>query len=72
MARNVILLYSQEVIQKELISMYEHQKKKKKQTSKQNKTKQKTKNKRHFLPKTSIFFFSETKHESPKLKKIRN
>ena len=68
MARNVILLYSQEVIQKELISMYEHQKKK---TNKQtNKTKQKTKNKRHFLPKTSIFFFSETKHESPKLKKI--
>ena len=28
MAGNVILLYSQEVIQKELISMYEHQKKK--------------------------------------------
>ena len=27
----------------------------------------------HFLPKTSIFFFfSETKHESPKPKKIRN
>ena len=70
MARNVILLYSQEVIQKELISMYEHQKKKKKKQT--NKTKQKTKNKRHFLPKTSIFFFSETKHESPKLKKIRN
>ena len=71
MARNVILLYSQEVIQKELISMYEHQKKKKK-NKQANKTKQKTKNKRHFLPKTSIFFFSETKHESPKLKKIRN
>ena len=30
MAGNVILLYSQEVIQKELISMDEHQKKKKK------------------------------------------
>ena len=42
MARNVILLYSQEVIQKELISMYEHPKKKKnKQTNKQNKTKNK-------------------------------
>ena len=39
MARNVILLYSQEVIQKELISMYEHPKKKK--TNKQNKTKNK-------------------------------
>ena len=32
MAGNVILLYSQEVIQKELISMYEHQKKKKHKT----------------------------------------
>ena len=56
MARNVILLYSQEVIQKELISMYEHQKKKKKtnKQTKQNK-KQKTKDISYLKPQ---FFFS--------------
>ena len=55
MARNVILLYSQEVIQKELISMYEHQKKK--QTNKQTKQnkKQKTKDISYLKPQ---FFFS--------------
>ena len=54
MARNVILLYSQEVIQKELISMYEHQKNKINKQTKQNK-KQKTKDISYLKPQ---FFFS--------------